>query len=232
MSSALITRSPGVPIGSGLTAGGGASGVTEALDAVVADAADRLAALYGGPVTIRFNSDRRSGGAWLLTEPHDRIGVNHEVGVTAAVVDGAVILNVAIDPLLDGGQPDGERYFRVGSLDRALTTLAQRVPGTFAEVVDRLGSARQAWVDQHVRYILIGLDRDSGVAAPRTPQGRESLLRRARSTAVANRAVRDGQVHQVSIRQHTISVGGLVRACVWRDATEVPLGSVISLPLA
>lgn len=81
-----IERSAGLPIGvSGLTAGGGGTGLTESLDDVVQRAAEALSALYDAPVTVRFNSDRLSGGAWLKTVEPDYIGGNAEVGITARV---------------------------------------------------------------------------------------------------------------------------------------------------
>lgn len=82
-----IERSPGHPIGvSGLRAGGGVKGLTADLDNLVTEAAEALSALYGGaPVTIRFNSDRMSGGVWLKTAEVDYIGGNAEVGINASL---------------------------------------------------------------------------------------------------------------------------------------------------
>jgi hypothetical protein len=76
-----ITRSPGIPVtANGVffgMAGGGYRGATAELDATVALAAEKLAAAYGQPVEIRFNSDRESGGAWLKTSDggHNAIGI-------------------------------------------------------------------------------------------------------------------------------------------------------------
>lgn len=62
-----ITRStgidPGIPWG-GIRPGGGYRGITEELDEVVAQAAERMAAEYHCDVEIRFNSTRKSGGAF------------------------------------------------------------------------------------------------------------------------------------------------------------------------
>lgn len=79
----IIERSPGIPIGtSGLRAGGGEHGATRALDEVVQRSAEALSDLYAhAPVMIRFNSDRRSGGAWLKTAEQDYVGGNAEVGI-------------------------------------------------------------------------------------------------------------------------------------------------------
>lgn len=84
-----VTRSPGTPITVGgmatpYIAGGGYQGDTDDLDALVQEAADKLGAAYPEhDVQIRFNSDRRSGGAWLVTPPDEiegwgstKIGVN------------------------------------------------------------------------------------------------------------------------------------------------------------
>lgn len=83
---ATITRSPGVPTGyMGLLCGSGGSGATADLDAVVERAAELLRAHYGRDVTIRFNSDRKSGGAWLVTHARDGIFANAEIGICASL---------------------------------------------------------------------------------------------------------------------------------------------------
>lgn len=81
-----ITRSEGTPVGVGGViygmAGGGYRGYTEALDAVVREAAAALASAYAADVEIRFNSDRESGGAWLKTPD----GYSAHVGICASLV--------------------------------------------------------------------------------------------------------------------------------------------------
>ena len=81
-----IERSAGFPLGAGAVtygmAGGGWSGVTAELDAVVLQAAEALAAAYGKDIEVRFNSDRHSGGAWLRTPD----GQNNDVGIGASVI--------------------------------------------------------------------------------------------------------------------------------------------------
>lgn len=81
-----VERSEGVPLGTGLRAGGGYSGITAELDALVQRSAELLVKAYGMDVTIRFNSDRHSGGAWLLTHRDDRVWANAEIGITATLV--------------------------------------------------------------------------------------------------------------------------------------------------
>lgn len=81
-----ITRSEGYELTVGAApvavAGGGYSGCTAELDAVVAEAAQALAAAYGQDVEIRFNSDRESGGAFLKTAD----GRSNQVGIAASLV--------------------------------------------------------------------------------------------------------------------------------------------------
>lgn len=64
-----IKRSPGTIVtaaGIAYLAGSGYHGATDELDCFVDAAAERVSAIFGGAdVEIRFNSDRRSGGAWL-----------------------------------------------------------------------------------------------------------------------------------------------------------------------
>jgi hypothetical protein len=81
-----IERSAGLPVMSGGVvigmAGGGYSGCSAELDAVVMQAAGCLAASYGADIEIRFNSDRESGGAWVKTPD----GRNNRVGICASLV--------------------------------------------------------------------------------------------------------------------------------------------------
>lgn len=61
-----VERSAGLGIpGTPYMAGGGYTGKTEELDAMVRRAAEMLDAAFDADIQIRFNSDRRSGGAWL-----------------------------------------------------------------------------------------------------------------------------------------------------------------------
>jgi hypothetical protein len=76
-----ITRSVGNVVG-GFVVGGGHSGATAELDTAVDNAAKALRDSFGRDVEIRFNSDRKSGGAWLVTHPGHEWG-NTWVGITA-----------------------------------------------------------------------------------------------------------------------------------------------------
>ena len=82
---ATITRSSGLSTGfSGFIAGGGYSGMTKELDDTVAKQATMLAEAFGRDVEIRFNSDRRSGGAWLKDDLPGFAG-NAQAGFTARI---------------------------------------------------------------------------------------------------------------------------------------------------
>lgn len=85
-----IHRSAGLPIDvagmpSGYVAGGGHSGTTAELDTTVQRAAEMLQDVYGMSVAIRFNSDRKSGGAWLVTDAVDGFGRNADIGICASL---------------------------------------------------------------------------------------------------------------------------------------------------
>lgn len=140
-----ITRSPGIHIGHGYIAGGGYMGLSDELDATVQRAAEALAAAYPDyDVTIRFNSDRNSGGAWLVTDQSDGIGSNADIGIGASVITqkhydwrekdpdlyegqeplppvGTVIIDAKVGERVVIGSPEREdRYVTVASIDEAL----------------------------------------------------------------------------------------------------------------
>jgi hypothetical protein len=83
-----ITRSTGINPGfphMGPLPGGGYRGLTEELDAAVTQAAELLRAEYGRDVEIRYNSDRQSGGAFVVDDLPP--GWDHKcvVGICAAL---------------------------------------------------------------------------------------------------------------------------------------------------
>lgn len=87
--SAHIERSAGTLVsvgGTAFVAGGGYRGLTDELDAMVARAAELLRETFGQDVEIRFNSDRRSGGAWLVTPQRSDFWRNGEVALRAQLV--------------------------------------------------------------------------------------------------------------------------------------------------
>lgn len=60
-----ISRDPGTPTGLGTVAGGGYRGKREDQDEAVQKLATRLNDEFSHDITIRFNTDQLSGGAWL-----------------------------------------------------------------------------------------------------------------------------------------------------------------------
>lgn len=66
-----IERCAGINTGLGYVVGGGYSGKTDELDAVVQKEAEILQELYGRDVVVRFNSDRESGGAFIKDGAED-----------------------------------------------------------------------------------------------------------------------------------------------------------------
>ena len=77
---AMIERCYGISTGLGYLVGAGGSGFTEELDQIVEEAAHKLYEMYGVKITIRFNTDRKSGGASVLDGK-----LTDNVGITAAL---------------------------------------------------------------------------------------------------------------------------------------------------
>lgn len=88
---ASVERSTGIPVTVGVMAfvvGGGYSGLTDDLDGAVQAGADALRDLFNHDVTIRFNSDRKSGGSWLKTNENTAsFSGNCEIGIGASLFD-------------------------------------------------------------------------------------------------------------------------------------------------
>jgi hypothetical protein len=85
---AKITRSvgisPGVPW-AGALPGGGYDGKTKRLDRAVKRFAEWLAAQFELPVQIRFNSDRLSGGAFVVIDGQAELGLNARLIIPESV---------------------------------------------------------------------------------------------------------------------------------------------------
>ncbi len=82
-----ITRSPGLGVAVGgvrYIVGGGYEGKTRELDELVSQEAEILSKLFDREVQIRFNSDRESGGAWLVNSLPGFEG-NCQVGLCAGL---------------------------------------------------------------------------------------------------------------------------------------------------
>ena len=83
---AKISRSPGIAVHNYIV-GGGWRGCSNELDTVVMREAEFLRDHYHINVTIRFNSNRLSGGAWLIDSKKDGIGSNSSIGLGASLVN-------------------------------------------------------------------------------------------------------------------------------------------------
>ena len=79
-----VTRSSGIPV-SGYIVGGGYSGLNQMLDDLIVKEAAFLRDHFNADVTIRFNSDRLSGGAWLVDSPEESLFSNSSIGLGASL---------------------------------------------------------------------------------------------------------------------------------------------------
>ena len=109
--SPTITRSPGVLTGYGYIVGGGMEGCTKALDDCVKQAAELLREHYGLDVTIRFNSNRMSGGAWVVDSKVDSIGSNSSIGLGAGLFNSELQAMPQIEKL-NLSQCEFDKLFR------------------------------------------------------------------------------------------------------------------------
>lgn len=149
-----IERSPGIALPTGHVAGGGRSGATPELDAHVAAAAEALGKHFDGPVAIRFNSDRRSGGAWLRTSEQDAIGRNAHVGISAGIdhETGAINTWVRLSPLATGHDGMGGA---VESISDAVDFIRDHCDGSAADLIERERIAVAAWRETHLRRAMV-----------------------------------------------------------------------------
>ncbi|MEI7837854.1 MAG: hypothetical protein WCK05_15745 [Planctomycetota bacterium] len=128
--------------------GGGYEGITRKLDRAVLRAAGWLGRRFNRPVLLRFNSDRRSGGAWFKDSHRDHAGVSIQAVLLvrrpteASAVHWRVFIHrdFLLEPQ-DRGRRGGEcyGYWHVASLARAKSILAARlnVWKLLAETVDQ-----------------------------------------------------------------------------------------------
>lgn len=73
---AKIERCYGISTGTGYLVGAGGTGKTEELDNLVQAAAEKLCELFNVDITIRFNTNRKSGGAFVVdNETSSKIGI-------------------------------------------------------------------------------------------------------------------------------------------------------------
>lgn len=236
MTTTNITRSPGIAInGTGLIAGGGGKGATATLDSTVQAAAEALSALYpGAPVAIRFNSDRRSGGAWLKTAEQDGIGKNAEVGITAYIATSTKAIHVMTYLSTVGTEDNINVYRETESVEAAAKLIGTLAVPTFAELVDRIARNALQFADKYIRYVLIGRLPDGQqtmAVEPHTEEGKAELERLTQSRAKANASFPSYiQPHAARIKDGELRVSGAYSTgsgwVAWADAREVESGVV------
>ncbi|GEM_PF-4415535 len=158
---ARVHRSAGkmVAVGAiGAIVGGGYRGLTPDLDWVVAETSALMAQRFDCDVEIRYNSDRRRGGAWLVTHPGDDgfsnwIGISAELSLTQEEAEADPRLARAYRGLSDEWQHyldscDGKVHIEVYVSEEALRdrSLArplygQRLPRVFVREVPDVATA-------------------------------------------------------------------------------------------
>lgn len=82
---AKIDRSNGIKLGTGYLMGSEIYGKTEILDEIVQQAAERMLQMFDVDITIRFNFDAESGGAYVKDEEW-----SDKVGIRACLVNAAL----------------------------------------------------------------------------------------------------------------------------------------------
>jgi hypothetical protein len=147
-----IERSAGLLLTSGspCVVGGGHTGVSAELDAVVLHAADLLRSAYGRDVTVRFNSTRERGSAWLVTHRQDRVGRNADVGLWAEVTTAHGLEELVRVRAENGpdGFADPEQLGPVGTIRVGVHLSERYAPGP------RYEHAPRASLDEALRYAL------------------------------------------------------------------------------
>lgn len=173
----------------GIAAGGGLI-PTPTLREAVQEAAEALAALYGGAdVQIRFNSDGRSGGAFLITHPADHFLGNAEVGISANLTpspndDIVIAAHLSPTAALPGHRIHGDAE-TVRDLDAAIALLREKANLDAAAIKGTITEQLRDYEAAHVRLgLAVPSRRDEPgylIFAENTPEGREYLERVQRS---------------------------------------------------
>lgn len=109
-----ISRSTGVAVNGGYVVGGGFRGLTDELDSIVKQEAQILYNRFNTDIVIRFNSDRMSGGAWLVDSTEDTLGSNCNIGLCAKLYNSQI---KSMDPMEFLSLPFGERDRLVNTPD-------------------------------------------------------------------------------------------------------------------
>lgn len=160
MTQARITRSTGIDVPfPGPRPGGGMTGATPTLDAMVASAAEALRELFGRDVEIRFNSDRMSGGAFLKDEEDARkFGVCVRLEPKEERPDEMDFQEWK--RVYDAAPKFPQVYINVGTarlVDKALATQGSTLRHPYAYLPQESVEAALSWVREHT----LRLDGDS-----------------------------------------------------------------------
>lgn len=235
MSTTNVTHSPGVAIGNtGFIAGGGKAS-TEAYREAADTAAAALSDYFGGAlVSVRFNSQGGSGGAWLVTNENDAVGRNAEIGIIAWVNPETDErgFTVRLAPIATGGT----EYFMasVDTLPEALALIAHEAPVTVDELKARIKAASDKYRDEHIRMGLISRDGDGNsyfVFAEHSEEGRALLVSVQRSRSKINQVFNTWHqetVYEIRGHQVTPRTFGVVssRKTPWMSALDVEVNTV------
>lgn len=146
MAKAEITRASGIWVG-GYNPGEGYEGLTKELDASVASDAEWLRRHFPGHgVEIRFNSDRRSGGAYLkgLGDPG---GVRYAEGWRGFMLEASVGINSAM-----AVEMDAEALTHAINVDKVFLKPGTRTGGErhYAYESFSTSAAARRWISEHV----------------------------------------------------------------------------------
>lgn len=173
----------------GIAAGGGLI-PTPQLRMAVETAAEALADLYdGADVQIRFDSNGRSGGAFLITHPADHFMGNSEVGISASLTPAPLDDIVYSAHLTATAARHGHRIpgdsVTVECLDAALSLLREKANLDAAALKQTIAAQLR---DYEAKHVCLGLAvpsrRDDPaylILAENTVEGREYLERVQRS---------------------------------------------------
>ena len=101
---AKIERCSAINVGTGYLAGSGIYGKTELLDEIVQQAAGRLLEMFDVDITIRFNSDTESGGAYIKDEEW-----SDKIGIRASLVN-SVLYKMDCQEMLRLSDEEWEKY--------------------------------------------------------------------------------------------------------------------------
>lgn len=171
----------------GIAAGGGFPPAPN-LQTTVNDAAQALTDLYGGAdVQVRFNTNGRSGGAFLITQTADHLFGNAEVGISAnhtPTGEISIAVHLAATAARPGHRLPGDIQW-VETLTDAVALLHEKAILDASAIKEAIDGQRREFEAAHVRLgLAVASRRDEPgylIFAEDTMEGREYLERVQRS---------------------------------------------------